>query len=366
MNSPDLNALHDTSPPHQGSLTPGRDAIALTLDVLYKGRQARHFENPQPMSQGGADPLDSISVWQRAEPVPHWHYVTYGLTDLFDKQSASAASGFGFELTFRLAADPGTLEAPLWPLHLLQSLARYVVRTGNGFHDGHRMSTDGPITLGIPTALCSLAFTFDPELPAIDTVNGSVAFLQVVGLTLDEEAVAHKWDTRKLLGTMRSCMPLYVTDLARHSFLAEPGVMAQATEGIRKDGSSSSAAFTDLLDIRERKRFLRKPLIEIALGARQIEQLAEFLPLRLPFGKPFSLVGPRTRLFFDLGRKNEVQLGRDGVILFKVNAASVKDFATLLHPRKGVYKLPSFQQVLWDVKPTTIRNAEGDVVEVIG
>ncbi len=298
--------------------------------------------------------------------MPHWHYVTYGLTDLFEKSSSSAASGFGFELTFRLAADPQQQEPPLWPMHLLQSLARYVFRTRNGFHDGHRMSTNGPITLGSPTALCALAFTFDPELPAFDSPNGSVAFLQVVGLTLDEEAVAQKWDTHKLLTTLLPYMPMYVTNMNRGSLLTEPGVMTQATSGIRADGSSSSATFTDLLDIREHKRFLRKATVEIALGARQIEQLAEFLPLRLPFGKPFSLVGPTARLFFDLGRKNEVQLGREGTVLFKVNAATVQEFATLLHPRKGVYKLPSFQQVLWDVKLTTIRNAEGDVVEVIG
>lgn len=366
MNSPDKHLLHEAPPSETASLAPGRDAIARTLDILYKGRQPRHFDNPQPMHMGGQDPLAGISVWQRAEPVPHWHYVTYGLTDLFDKQSASAASGFGFELTFRLASTPTQLEPPVWPMHLLQSLARYVVRTRNGFHDGHRMSTNGPITLGSPTALCSLAFTFDPELPAIDTPNGSVAFLQVVGLTLDEEAVAHKWDTRKVLGTLHPYMPLYITSLDRPSLLTQPGVMAQATDGIRKDGSSSTAAFTDLLDVVRKPRFLRKPLFTITLGARQIEQIAEFLPLRLNFGKPFSLVGPQQRLSFELGRKNDVQLGRDGELMFKVSAASVAEFATLLHPRKGVYKLPSFQQVLWDVKPTTIRNAEGDVVEVIG
>lgn len=366
MNSPDSHALHPSSAPGAPSPAPGRDAIVRTLDALYKGRQPRLFENPLPMRQGGQDPLDAISVWRRNEPAPHWHYVTQGLTDLFDKQSASAASGFGFELTFRLAADARALEPPLWPMHLLQSLARYVVRTRNGFHDGHRMSTNGPITLGSPTALSAIAFTFDPELAAIDTPNGSVAFLQVVGLTLDEEAVAQKWDTRKLLHTLLPFMPLYITDLARGSMLTEAGVMMQATSGIRKDGSSSSATFTDLLALRETKRFLRKSLVQVTLGARQIEQLAEFLPLRLPFGKPFSLVGPGARLFFDLAPKNEVQLSRDGTLLFKVNAATVKEFATLLHPRKGVYKLPSFQLILWDVKPTTIRNAEGDVVDVIG
>lgn len=366
MNSPDKHVVQQAAAPAGESLTSGRDAISRTLDVLYKGRQPRRYDNPQPASPGRQDPLDAVCVWQRAEPVTHWHYISYGLTDLYDKQSAGSASGFGFELTLRLAADPRSLEPPLWPMHLLQSLARYVVRTRNTFHDGHRMSANGPITLGSPTALCSMAFVEDPELPALDTPNGSVSFLQVVGLTLDEEAVAHKWDTRKLLATMLPYMPLYTTDLDRHSFLAEPGVMASATEGIRKDGSSSSAAFTDLLELRQHKRFLRKPVIEVTLGARQIAQLAEFLPLRLPFGRPFTLAGPRTRLFFDLGRKNEVLPGRDGSVLIKVTAASVNEFSTLLHPRQGVYKLPSFQQILWDVKPTTIRNAEGDVVEVIG
>jgi len=50
----------------------------------------------------------------------------------------------------------------------------------------------------------------------------------------------------------------------------------------------------------------------------------------------------------------------------EVATSSVQEFATLLHPREGVYKLPSFQNILWDVKPTTIRNAEGGIVDVIG
>ena len=41
----------------------------------------------------------------------------------------------GFELTFRLADDEAmkAKEPPTWPLSLLQNLARYVFRTGNGF-----------------------------------------------------------------------------------------------------------------------------------------------------------------------------------------------------------------------------------------
>ena len=32
-----------------------------------------------------------------------------------------------------------------------------------------------------------MAFVYDPELPAINTPNGKVEFLQVVGITLDED-----------------------------------------------------------------------------------------------------------------------------------------------------------------------------------
>ena len=367
MNSLDKNAALQA--PDQADAivdAPGRQAIARTLDALYEGRQPRTYENANPWSRGGEDPLDAISVWQRAEPVPHWHYVSYGLSDLYTKKSASAASGHGFELTIRVALEHDALEPPQWPMFLLQSLARYVYRTGHGFHDGHRMSANGPISLGAPTALCSMAFMFDPELPAIDTPNGSVAFLQVAGLTLDEEAVAHKWDTRKLLDTLLPYMPLWTTDLKRTSLLGQPGVLVKATEGIRRDGSSSSAAYTDLLDLREQKRLLRKSLVRVTLGARQIEQLAEFIPLRLPFGKTFELAGPRGRLHFELAKKNGWSLGRDQVLRLQVHAGTVKEFATLLHPREGVYKLPAFQHILWDVKPTTIRNADGGIVDVIG
>ena len=367
MNSLDKNAaLQEPEGTDAFVDAPGRAAIANTLDALYEGRQPRTFENANPWSRGGEDPLDAISVYRRAEPVPHWHYVSFGLSDLYAKKSASTASGYGFELTMRVAAEVNELEAPLWPMHLLQSLARYVYRTGHGFHDGHRMSANGPITLSGPSQLCSMAFTFDPELPAIATPNGSVAFLQVVGITLDEEAVAHKWDTRKLLDALLPFMPLFRTDPARTSLLVQPGVMAKATEGIRRDGSSSSAAYTDLLDIAEHKRFLRKSLVQVTLGARQIEQLAEFIPLRLTFGKTFLLAGPRGKLFFELGKKNRFSIGRDGTLRLEVNPASIQEFATLLHPREGVYKMPSFQQILWDVKPTTIRNAEGGIVDVIG
>ena len=39
-------------------------------------------------------------------------------------------SGFGFELTFRLRRETGETSPPTWPASLLQSLARYVFKSG--------------------------------------------------------------------------------------------------------------------------------------------------------------------------------------------------------------------------------------------
>ena len=367
-----MNSQHTTATDAQGKNTDapvaasGRDALLSSLDALYQGRKPKQYDNPNPRSRGGEDPLDSICVWRRAEPIPHWHYVTMGFSDLHAKQSKDPAiSGFGFELSFRLAADPGASEPPLWPMLLMQSLARYVFKSGNAFHHGHHVNINGPISLGSPTHLCALGFAFDQEMPAIETANGHVAFLQMIGLTMDEERVAQQWETGKLLDLLRPRMPLWITDLKRGTLLAMAQVSSMAYEGIRKDGSSCVAVNTDLLLVKESKKFLRRPVAEITLGARQIAQLAELLPLRLPFGRTFTLSGPRWKLHFELGKRNKWTV-EAGVLRFVIGSDSVQEFATLLHPRMGVYKLPAFQHILWNVQQTFIRNASGDVVDIIG
>ncbi|MDI9654077.1 suppressor of fused domain protein, partial [Burkholderia cenocepacia] len=74
---------------------------------------------------GGPDPLDGISVWRRAAPVPHWHFVTYGLSELYAKESDDpAVSGFGFELTMRVA-DHRRLDPPA---HAAEPVARILAR----------------------------------------------------------------------------------------------------------------------------------------------------------------------------------------------------------------------------------------------
>ena len=81
----------------------GFDAISEKLHALYPGQEGRFYGTVIPYFLGGNDPLDGVEVWKSEEGIPHWHYVTYGFTELYQKECEDPeVSGFGFELTFRL------------------------------------------------------------------------------------------------------------------------------------------------------------------------------------------------------------------------------------------------------------------------
>ncbi|RSM61688.1 hypothetical protein DMH04_53875 [Kibdelosporangium aridum] len=200
---------------------PGWSAIDSACARIYGDEKPQHWGTLLRWSLGGEDPLDGISAYTRTEPVPHWHYVSYGMSELHDKQSEDAdVSGWGFEFTFRLVRRPDQAEPPIWPANLMQNLARYVIQTGNWFAPGHHIDANGPIAADRPDSLIrTLAFIRDPELGEIDTPNGAVQFLQLVGLTPDEYEAATEWHTESLLGLLQPQMPLAVTDIDRSSLL---------------------------------------------------------------------------------------------------------------------------------------------------
>lgn len=171
----------------QVSNAPGWDAIDGALARLYPGVEPMHLATLVSWQLGGDDPLDGISIYPRDD---HWHFVSYGMSELYTKTSELAEqSGWGFEFTVRVARAPGEREAPMWAANLLQNLGRYVFKSGNWFDAGHQMDLNGPIALNRPdTALRAIAFADDPELGEIETPFGSLRFLQVVGLTEDEYA----------------------------------------------------------------------------------------------------------------------------------------------------------------------------------
>ncbi|MBF6211230.1 suppressor of fused domain protein [Nocardia puris] len=200
----------------------GWDAIDGALAQLYGGQAPVHWTVGHPWSLGGPDPLEGISAYRRDDPVPHWHYVGYGMSELGEKEwDDPEVSGWGFEFTFRLATDAE--QPPVWPANFMQNLAKYVFQSGKWFEPGHTIKANGPIAADRPdSAIQAVGFVPDPELGTIATVNGRVAFLQIVGLTMTEYRAALGGKLLGLLDGLAPRLPLFVTDIDRSSLVAEP------------------------------------------------------------------------------------------------------------------------------------------------
>lgn len=223
---------------------PGWQAIDKALQQVYGEQEPNHYGSVKPYQLGGPDPLDGISVYKSDLTPAHWHFITYGMSELYTKESNNPKiSGFGIEFTFRLVRSAAEENPPTWVLNFLQNLARYVFKTGNVFDVGHRMATNGPIALEHETDIHAIAFIQDPQLGAIETPHGYLHFLQIVGITADELKIMQQWTTADLLAILSADNPLLVTDLARKSLLNEPGKAALIQNKIKEKDKRKKGLF---------------------------------------------------------------------------------------------------------------------------
>ncbi len=324
---------------------PGWQAIDDALASVYADQQPQHFGTLIKWRLGGNDPIDGISVYSRTDPLPHWHYVTYGFSELYDSEpNEGSASGYGFELTFRLLRPLDQTDPPMWPMGLLQNLARYVFGTGNVFRHGEWMPANGPIAADQTTVLESLAFVSDPELPALDTAQGTVSFLQVVGLTKDEEQAMKAWSVTDFLDTVQPRMPLWITDLDRGSTLQDPALADLVNQGSLRDGSSTGSLFVERLD----HRLVDQPggqQFQVELSAAQVPELMLLLPRRLPFGKPLRLVGQEASVRFCATAQNQLSLDEDQTLQFGLTQPAFSSLMQQLRPEPGSYTIDGFAAV---------------------
>lgn len=196
-------------------------AIDKEVERLYPGQQPKHFAPPLHYIAGGQDPLDGISMYESSKQANHYHFVSYGLSELYynEEKAGGPFSKWGFELTFRLKPFAGDEAEPHWVLSLMQNLARYVFDTGKWFEEYHFIPTNGPIRVDTDTDITALAFAPDPELGKIDTAHGELTFLQMVGITSAEYEILQLnptlGETEKLINRLRETNPLLITDLLR-------------------------------------------------------------------------------------------------------------------------------------------------------
>jgi hypothetical protein len=346
--------------------SPGWAAIDAALAPLYASVTPKHYAPPVPAAWGGSEPLHGISAYRRTDPVPHWHFVTYGFSELFAKEwEDPAVSGFGFELTFRLACAPDAEAPPTWALNFLQNMGRYVFGSGNAFGAGHYMNLNGPIALGMDTTIRAIAFLRDPELPPINTPHGGVEFLQVVGITLDEELALKQWSALKALAVLGQHLPLMVTDLARASLLQRPGVARALGEGADRDGSSTDSLFNDQLGWQKRDKPSGGAAYTLVIGARQITELQALLPYRLPFGRELCLAGREAWIVLTAGPAVTVTES-ERALRVALDAAAQAVIRDEVKPRAGTYRLAAEPELVLEVRKTEIRDPNGEVIETIG
>jgi hypothetical protein len=170
---------------------------------------------------GGSDPIDGASIYNSNQQSFHRHIISYGMSELYynEEKAGGQFSKWGFEFSFRLAPFAEDRGDPIWAIHLMNNLARYVFQSGRWFEENQFLSAKDPIRLKTDTDITGLVFTLDPELGKIDTLHGEVSFIQIVGITsaelnrlLQNPSVT---EVEKLVEELKTNNPLLITDLNR-------------------------------------------------------------------------------------------------------------------------------------------------------
>jgi suppressor of fused len=257
---------------------PGRASIDAALDRIYQGTQKDYRFGLKPASGETESPLAEVVVYRNLKPVPHWHYVTYGLSELGAKTSSDPKlSGFGVEYTLRLfdaSKDP-----PTWPINLLRWIAKRVRATRNPYDPGHSMDLPAGMLEEMSPGVEGLAFYEDEELRTITTPNGTVRFVNAIPLMAGELALIGSWDAFKLADEIRTVQKDLLWRRGRTSCLAGPrGPVVRALA--EKEGSSQSVMFTDLACSGK----------EIVLDRVSRLVLERVLRFRLAFGRDLRVI----------------------------------------------------------------------------
>lgn len=167
----------------------GMDAIDKEVEGVYPKESL--YTNYVPMIRwelGGPDPLDKVTIYDGGD---YYKYVTYGLTELYDKESEDQTkSGFGMEFTFKLKKDAykdeeGELKNVIG---VLQTLAKGTIVDGEIFKPYEFVYTSQTEVMDTEqkSNISGFIIVPDKELQSLVTPYGRVDFLAFIGVTKEE------------------------------------------------------------------------------------------------------------------------------------------------------------------------------------
>lgn len=164
----------------------GWDAIEAEFLRVYPGQtEPKHCGTLINWALGGNDPLDGISIYDGGD---YWHFVTFGLSELYEKETEDPEwSGYGFEFTLKLKKyDFEDLEGELKCIcGILQSIARITFNSGTifGANEFIRTGQTTGIDLNQQSEINGFLCISDPTVNTLETPNGRVEFIELVGMS---------------------------------------------------------------------------------------------------------------------------------------------------------------------------------------
>lgn len=193
---------------------PGWDAISDEFRRLYPDQpNPKHYGTMISWELGGKDPLRGVSAYDAGDS---WHFVTYGLTELYEKESDDPeTSGYGMEFTLRLKKgcyrdDEAEIRCVCG---ILQSIARITFTNGEVFRPYEYIYTGQ--TEGIDSERKSGLTGFitipDEKARPIMTANGKSEFVELIGVKEAElrQILEKKTTARQLYESLGSDMTDY-------------------------------------------------------------------------------------------------------------------------------------------------------------
>ena len=167
----------------------GWDAITNLCNKIYPNQEnPKHYGTLISWKLGGNDPLKGISIYDSGD---YWHFITYGLSELYEKESAiKDVNGYGMELTFKLKKDNYENEENEIKCicGILQSIARITFTKGEVFNSYEYLytgQTEG-IDYNRKSNITGFITVPDDKFHEINTQNGKVNFVEFIGVTDNE------------------------------------------------------------------------------------------------------------------------------------------------------------------------------------
>lgn len=348
-------------------LKSGFDAISGRLKTIYPDQEGLYYGTMMPYFLGGKDPLDGVEVYLSSQSEPHWHYITYGFSDLYGQDEEEETepeegsrqerkSGYGFELTFRLKKTGD--EPPVWPVNLLQNLARYVFSSGNVFDSGHHIDCNGPVALETDTKLTALGFVTDAQLGEMETQRGHVKFIQAAAITHDEMEGMMCWGGELFLKELEKKIPFCITDLSRDSLMKDEEFHEIWKQGVERDGSSTSVLYMEEFQCTQEDGWM-----QIKLGAGHISTFVTIITARVGKKRTLYVETKNGVCGFLPGEKSGFGMEEDFVSVL-LTEESVCEIGEVLKPHTGEYLCRTIP-LKFIVVPTEIKDQNGNVLEVI-